>query len=60
MLLDIVARIVSKDARPESLVSNARRIVCARTVVCVIRWMGHVNVLVIGLVSTVMNVMSTD
>ena len=60
MLLDIVARNVSKDVRPESLVLDAIRIVCARTVVCVIRWMGHVNVLAIGLVSTVTNAISTD
>ena len=56
VLPDIVAPIVRKGVKPESLVLAARRIVCARMVVFVIQWMGRVHVLVTGLVYTAINV----
>lgn len=60
VLMDIMALTVRKGVRMGNLEWDARRTACARTEVCVILWMGSVNVLVVGMVSAATYVMSTD
>jgi hypothetical protein len=55
VVLGIVALIVRKNVKLESLVSDAKRIACARMVVHAIQWMEHVIVLGTGLANIVIN-----